>query len=92
MRSVLGRPCPKFIDLSGAAREVLIALFVWGPQTDGDLASKSGRGELVEFDLVECWNGWSTLTVRGLELAVTADLRNWSDQRAHQKQNGISAR
>ncbi len=56
--------------LSSAAREVLWQLFRNGPTWDGDIASKSGRGELFDLGYADRVNGWSFLTKKGVEFAL----------------------
>lgn len=58
--------------MSSAAREVLRCLFLHGPTWDGDVPSKSGRGELVDLGYAERWNGWQWLTRKGVEFAVSS--------------------
>ena len=56
--------------LSSAGREVLWQLFKNGPTWDGDIASKSGRGELFDLRYADRVNGWSFLTKKGIEFAL----------------------
>lgn len=58
-----------FTYLSGACHDVLIQLYR-GPRSDGDLASKSGRDELVDLGLaarviINQEFGWNALTALG---------------------------
>jgi hypothetical protein len=65
-------PKPFAIELSPSAIAVLRGLFIEGPLWDGDVPSKSGRDELVNFGLAVRHNGWQQLTKRGLEMAISA--------------------
>lgn len=56
--------------LSGAARDVLWQLFRYGPTWAGDLASKSGRGDLLDLGYAQTGDGWSWLTEAGVLLAL----------------------
>ncbi len=69
------------MTISSAAIETLGALFVHGPLWDGDVPSKTARDELVRRGLAFRHNGWQSLTKEGLDLAITADVRNRRDQR-----------
>lgn len=60
----------KVFGMSSAARAVLEQLFLFGPRLDGDVASKSGRSDLVDKGLCERWNGWNWLTKAGVQFAV----------------------
>lgn len=77
-----------FGDQSGAAREVMFQLFVFGPCYDGGLASKTGRDELVDQGLAFRTHGWQSLTAAGVEMAIAADVKDWHDQRWRKKQIG----
>lgn len=72
--------------LSSAAVEVLGQLFVFGPTWDGDIASKSGRGELFNLKLADRADGWSFLTEAGVRLAISVDVKARHDQRWYRKQ------
>jgi hypothetical protein len=56
--------------LSGAAYDTLHCLFVHGPTFDGDVPSKCGRDELVKRRLAMRHDGYQTLTIGGLRLAL----------------------
>ena len=56
--------------LSSAAKEVLGQLFMGGPTWDGNVASKTGRGELVRLGLAFHENGFASLTPEGVRVAV----------------------
>lgn len=56
--------------MSGAAREVLEKLFMFGPRLDGDMPSKAGRSELVQLGHCARYNGWNWLTEQGVRYAV----------------------
>jgi len=69
----------KIITLSGAATDVLYALFFRGALTDGDLPSKSGAAELRELGFAESRhtatkyhekNFFTFLTAEGQEFAI----------------------
>lgn len=74
--------------LSSAAIEVLGQLFVKGPTWDGNISSKTGRGELCEVGLAEHAFGWAWLTRDGVQAAIEWDkatLKKWHDQRWYRK-------
>lgn len=78
----------KATPLSNAAVEALGQIFVSGPTWDGNLASKSGCGELVLKGLARKVNGWSFLTEDGVRAASEWDLsalRAWHDRRWYDK-------
>lgn len=54
--------------------EVLWQLFLTGPVWDGDLASKTGRDQLVNAGYVVRTEGWQTLTDAGLRFALAKGL------------------
>ena len=56
--------------LSGAAQDVLWQLFRNGPCGDGDLASKSGRSQLVDLAYADRGDGWNWLSSSGVLLAL----------------------
>lgn len=60
--------------LSPCAISVLGQLFVEGPTLDGNVASKSGRCDLVNAGLAFLEAGWASLTPDGLRLATEWDL------------------
>jgi hypothetical protein len=60
----------KMRGMSSSAHEVMWQLFKNGPTWDGDIVSKSGRGELFKASLASRVEGWSYLTAEGMELAV----------------------
>lgn len=72
--------------LSGAATDVLHCLFFHGPTWDGNMPSKSGRGELCDAGYVVHLDGWASLTEEGLKLALAAGLDRkkdtWQRQRS----------
>lgn len=76
-------------SLSGAAKDVMMQLFVTGPTWDGNVVAKSGRNELVSLGLAQHRNGWAYLTDSGVEMAISANVKGWSDQRWHRKQQTI---
>jgi hypothetical protein len=71
--------------LSSAAIEVLGQLFVKGPTWDGNISSKSGRGELCEAGLAERGFGWAWLTRDGVQAAVEWKAKDRHDQRWYRK-------
>ena len=78
-----------FKTLSSSAIEVLGQLFVKGPTWDGNISSKSGRGELVTYGLALHEGGWAFLTSEGVRVAIEWDrniLKGWHDQRWYRKQ------
>jgi hypothetical protein len=56
--------------LSPAAMEVLRQLFMTGPVWDGNITSKSGRDELIDWTLAARHNGWTILTMNGLRRSL----------------------
>jgi hypothetical protein len=78
-----------FDPLSGAAKDVMMQLFVTGPTWDGNLIAKSGRNELVDKGLAFRCEGWQSLSLEGLKVAITADVKGRSDQRWYQKQRQL---
>lgn len=82
---------PFSIHLSPGAIETLYALFVDGPLYDGNVPSKQGRDELVDFGLVMRHNGYQQLTKKGLVMCLEAKLER-AKERQYQRQrkaNGI---
>jgi hypothetical protein len=63
----------KATALSSAAIEVLGQLFASGPTSDGNVASKLGRGELVAAELAFHAHGWASLTAEGVRVASEWD-------------------
>ena len=51
-------------------RETIKALFIHGPLFDGDIPSKSGRDKAVDGGYVFRFQGYQSLTILGLELAL----------------------
>lgn len=56
--------------LTGAEWEVLWCLFKLGPTQDGDVPSKSGRDALVDAGWAFRWDGWQSLTAKGIRNAI----------------------
>lgn len=56
--------------LTGASQDVLWQLFRNGPTWDGDVASKSGRSDLVDLGYADRGDGWNWLTTPGVLLAL----------------------
>ena len=61
-------------DLSGAEMETLWCLFFNGPTQDGDVPSKCGRDSLVENGWAFRYDGWQSLTEKGLAGAIRLDM------------------
>lgn len=76
----------KFEELSSAAKDNMMCLFLHGPTWDGNVPSKAGRDELVTAGLAFHRNGWASLTKRGVDMAIKAPVKGWSDQRWYRKQ------
>lgn len=57
--------------LSSSAIAVLHQLFVQGPTWDGNIVSKSGRGELYRVGYCDRVQGFAFLTKEGMMLAVS---------------------
>lgn len=70
---------------SSASIEVLWQLFLNGPTWDGDICSKSGRGELFEAQLASRVNGWSFLTKEGIEMALSGGYGDRKESVANRK-------
>lgn len=75
--------------LSGFAVECLGQLFTNGPTWDGNIVSKTGRGELIAAGLAFRTNGFASLTEEGLRLAVEWDRNAFKDSRWYCKQQNI---
>jgi hypothetical protein len=56
--------------LSSAAIETMKCLFLHGPTWDGNIPSKSGRGELIDAGLAEHGKGHAWLTTKGVYFAI----------------------
>jgi hypothetical protein len=56
--------------LSDGAVETVWCLFLHGPTWDGNLPSKAGRDQLVEYGYAERFEGWNWLTFEGVTLAT----------------------
>jgi hypothetical protein len=67
-------------SLSPSAIEVLGQLYVNGPTWDGNVASKAGRGELVERGLAFHAHGYASLTSDGVEMATSWDMTELSNR------------
>lgn len=78
----------KFEDLTSGQKDVLGQLFIQGPTWDGNIASKAYRDELCAMGLAEHRNGFAYLTRTGVDMAVTADVKNRHDKRWYRKQQG----
>lgn len=79
----------EFGELSSAAKDVMMQLFVTGPTWDGNLIAKSGRSELVEHGLAFRLEGFQSLTAEGLSMAISCDVKSWNDQRWYRKQKQL---
>jgi hypothetical protein len=71
--------------ISSAAKDVLGQLFMKGPTWDGNITSKSGRGELVSRGLAFHAHGFASLTEEGVRVAIEwkdfhRPLTAWSQQ------------
>jgi hypothetical protein len=75
--------------MSSSAHEVMWQLFCYGPTWDGDVCSKTGRGELFRANLAARVEGWSYLTADGMELAVRVhlmgDRKEWWDRQRRRR-------
>jgi hypothetical protein len=78
-----------FDTLSGAAKDVMLQLFVAGPTWDGNVVAKSGRNELCNEGLAFHNSGWASLTEEGVRMAVRVDVKSWANQSWYQKQNQL---
>lgn len=61
-------------------REVLWQLFRNGPTWDGNIISKSDRDELFKLGLAARVDGWSFLTLDGMETAIAAGFDKRKDR------------
>jgi hypothetical protein len=71
-------------------REILLndtleQLFFNGPTYDGDMVSKSQRDEMTNLGLVCRYDGYQTLTDRGLEICMRLGLDRAKEKRARQR-------
>ena len=66
--------------LSGAATDTLRCLFFHGPTWDGDVPSKTGRGELVKAGYAKHQRGWAWLTNDGMNFALDMGLDHEKDK------------
>lgn len=57
-------------QLSGAAIDTLLCLFLHGPTWDGDVPSKLGRDELVRLGLASRRDGYQWLTDKGVHIGM----------------------
>jgi hypothetical protein len=60
----------KIFGMTSAAREVMRCLFFHGPTWDGDIPSKSGRGELCKLGYARHEFGFAWLTRDGMKFAI----------------------
>lgn len=76
--------------LSASGIDVLRQLFISGPTWDGNVSSKTGRGELVAAGLAQHGFGWAWLTEDGVRTAVEwYGTKAWADQRWYRKQQNL---
>jgi hypothetical protein len=75
-----------FGQLTGNAQEALCQLFVSGPTWDGNLVTKNGRNELINRGLAIRVEGWQQLTEAGLVMAISVNVRAFTNPRWHRKQ------
>ena len=73
--------------MSKFSDEVLWQLFLTGPVWDGDLASKTGRDELVDLGYAMRSQGWQTLTKNGLNFALSKKFGLRKDTFARQRRS-----
>jgi hypothetical protein len=79
----------QFNELVSTAKDVLGQLFLDGPTSDGDIATKQGRNELCDLHLAEHAHGWTYLTREGVILALVADVKSLHDKRWYRKQQDL---
>ena len=60
----------KFKTLSPCAKDCLRQLFLCGPTWDGNIISKSGRGELCDLELAQHEFGFAWLLRDGVQIAI----------------------
>ena len=65
--------------LSLFGKEALWQLFAKGPTWDGNIVSKEGREELIDFKLAVRHEGWTILTLNGLKRALSLDMDHRKD-------------
>lgn len=78
----------KIESLTSTAIEVLGQLYVNGPTWDGNICSKSGRGELCRAGLAFHAHGYASLTSEGIRSAAEwsfDDLRRRNETRWMEK-------
>lgn len=66
--------------LTVAEWEVLWCLFCHGPTWDGDLPSKCGRDSLVQGGWAFKFEGWQSLTEKGLRAAIARGMDRKKEQ------------
>lgn len=66
--------------LTGAEWETLWCLFFHGPTEDGNLPSKSGRDSLVSGGWAFRFDGWQSLTEKGMKAALARDMDRKKEQ------------
>ncbi len=71
------------MELSAGEREVLWCLFLHGPTWDGNIPCKNSRGKLFKDGYVTRYNGHTTLTHKGLVLAL--DLKMDIDKERYER-------
>jgi hypothetical protein len=71
----------KLKPLSGAATDVMYALFLLGPTEDGNVPSKCGRDDLYAAGLIDRADGWQWLTRDGVMLGLGMGLDRIKEQR-----------
>ena len=74
--------------LTGAEWETLWCLFYHGPTWDGDLPSKSGRDSLIAGGWAFGFDGWQSLTEKGMKEALKREMgrKKEKTQRERRKQ------
>lgn len=82
--SVRTQPMMDFSVINTAGKQILRQLFLQGQTDDSQLVNPEHltagelmlqRDKLIEFKLVERWNRWNFLTLAGVKLVSTVDVR-----------------
>jgi len=67
--------------MSTSAFAVLEQLFLVGPTWDGNVISKQGRDELIEYDYAFRVDGYASLTPKGVELVTRSEIAHKKERR-----------
>ncbi len=78
----MGKPFSDGSDggMTGAEYDTLWCMFVNGPTWDGNLPSKSGRDSLVRDGLAFQFDGWQSLTEKGVRAGLALGMDRKKEQ------------